>query len=413
MSLLNDTLRNLEQRNAAGQSSPPGVVGYHGLMGGSKSKASQKWRVLLIACPLVIGATFLGYRYWMLSQASLPVMASYSVPHSETVTPVVALPAMSTDRTVEREVSIAPDEVPAQVQKTEPAVNNIEPPVNSDSHVDGSVPAVVQLSVVEPAPAPVTPKRTEEITPMATVTAIESRSAKDSTSKPKATQVKEVLAETPIEPAEVSPLDTTPVVSAKLAKTQRLSAEELDASAAAHARKLLAEGAAVDAEDLLKRQLAVNPGAMQSRTLLATHLFESNRVNELNLLLAPQYLSLSPMLRMLEARLLLAKGRGAAALAVMESSVPELEGYTDYHALLAALYQQEQRASEAVNEYALLLREHPHVADWWAGMAIALDRSGHYEGAKKAYERALQTQGLHDDLARYARDRVNQLGRAG
>jgi len=48
--------------------------------------------------------------------------------------------------------------------------------------------------------------------------------------------------------------------------------------------------------------------------------------------------------------------------------------------------------------------------DWWVGMAIGLDRSEQYSSAAKAYQKALQMDGLRTELAAFAKQRLETLG---
>ena len=103
-------------------------------------------------------------------------------------------------------------------------------------------------------------------------------------------------------------------------------------------------------------------------------------------------------------------GQPNEAVALLSSARPDIAADPEYHVLLAALYQQQGFSSEAVATYAELLSYNPVVADWWVGMAIALDSSQQYPSAKKAYQKALKMEGLRFELADFAKQRLATLG---
>ncbi len=442
VSLLNDMLRDLEQRKSPGQ---PGVSGYAGLSAASANAGQTRkpWLLPVAALTLVLagGAGF--YGYWMTSRANVAIPVAQEQPDQEALqeitdtaaqadvavitTPVPEVAESSTLPVVVPQASLAalvPEPESQSEPEPEPAV--IVAPVAKTEVVTEAVlqapvaGADVPLPEVKPgqtaSPAVASPPKMDEAPKAIEVTrraqSVEAEVRLPVTVESPPAPVAAVVSppsSTPL--AEVAPLPhATPLPAPpKVEKTlQRTPAEE-DAHLVTRAQELFRLGKASVAEQSLREHLRLAPAADQSRELLAAHLLDMARFAELDALLQPGHWQRNARLRAIKARQLLAQGDAGAALLLLESDVPEVATHTDYHALMAALYQQEGRPAEAVNQYALLLAQDAEVADWWAGMAIALERSGNPEGARQAYTRALKTFGLHEALARYARERISQL----
>lgn len=78
-------------------------------------------------------------------------------------------------------------------------------------------------------------------------------------------------------------------------------------------------------------------------------------------------------------------------------------------AMLGALYQRQGRAEQAAGAYRQALQTDPSVGVWWAGLAIALESAGQPASAPEAYRRALRFGGLDARLNDYARERLAAL----
>jgi len=77
--------------------------------------------------------------------------------------------------------------------------------------------------------------------------------------------------------------------------------------------------------------------------------------------------------------------------------------------LLASYYQQMRLYDKAVDIYSALLEYDGDNADWWAGMAIALDRLKRYKDAALAYKQALALPSLKPSLAGFSQQRLKQI----
>ena len=188
-----------------------------------------------------------------------------------------------------------------------------------------------------------------------------------------------------------------------------LTPEQEDRQTAKAADRLLRNGRALDAEDLLRQYLVEHPGAVHSQISYAHLLIRAGRTAQ-----AAQILELvdgqaSVELKQLKARLLHSQGQVQAALALLRQNPPALAEQPDYHAFMAALHSEQSQFAEAVAVYARLVGVRPRRADWWAGMGIALEGEGQADGARRAYDQALALGGLHPELQAYVTTRRQVL----
>ncbi|PTU74248.1 tetratricopeptide repeat protein [Pseudomonas mangrovi] len=115
-------------------------------------------------------------------------------------------------------------------------------------------------------------------------------------------------------------------------------------------------------------------------------------------------------LRMLLARGQLQRGEKAAAVATLEQHAPPLARDSAYHALLAALYQQDSDWQRSANLYQQLVALRPSQATWQLGLGVALEQLGRDADAARHYRMALQGIGLDEASRRFASERAMALG---
>lgn len=115
-------------------------------------------------------------------------------------------------------------------------------------------------------------------------------------------------------------------------------------------------------------------------------------------------------LRMLLARGQLQRGEKAAAIATLEQNAPPLARDSAYHALLAALYQQDSDWQRSASLYQQLVALRPSQATWQLGLGIALEQLGRDTDAARHYRMALQGIGLDEASRRFASERATALG---
>lgn len=193
--------------------------------------------------------------------------------------------------------------------------------------------------------------------------------------------------------ADSAPLPPAPVVMAApaaaplpraaSARDQR-KAEDLRSEAAAAA----GGGDASGAERLYRSALALDGANDGVREGLGRLLLAQGRLDEAATVLAPAGPSSSPGLRRLAARLDLAMGQPASAIARLESGAPTVRADPEYHGILAAAYQRVARHEDAIRTYEKLIQAQPAEAHWWAGLGLSKDALGDAAAALNAYAQA-------------------------
>ncbi|HSC81997.1 MAG TPA: tetratricopeptide repeat protein [Pseudomonas sp.] len=118
-------------------------------------------------------------------------------------------------------------------------------------------------------------------------------------------------------------------------------------------------------------------------------------------------------LRLLLARAQLQAGETKAAVATLEQNAPELQREPTYHALLAASYQQTGQWQESAKLYQEMIALRPRQATWQLGLAIALEQLDQPAEAGLHYRLALQGLGLDESARRFASERATALGGRG
>lgn len=188
-----------------------------------------------------------------------------------------------------------------------------------------------------------------------------------------------------------------------------LSPIALDQQMAERATNLMAQGQELEAYRQLYKFIGEHAQNVESRTVLATYLLNENRMAEVGDVLLNAPISASPELRQIKARWYAAQDQHKLAIYTLSSDLPNVEEYPDYYVLLAAYYQRYGSALDASKAYSLLVDYNENVADWWAGLGLAADRSGQPEQAIFAYQQALELSGLSPELLNFVTPRLKQL----
>ncbi len=166
-----------------------------------------------------------------------------------------------------------------------------------------------------------------------------------------------------------------------------------------------------EAINTLKNALIENPADLAARQMLVALLINQKQLTQANNILQQglQQVPNNPALTKLAAQLAILKGDRAAAIAVLKKVSPPLADDPDYYAYLADLYLSQGQAFEAAKWYEQLTQYEPNNANYWLGLAIALDTLGKAKAAIEAYQNASLTGGLSPQLQNYADNRIRQL----
>jgi MSHA biogenesis protein MshN len=170
----------------------------------------------------------------------------------------------------------------------------------------------------------------------------------------------------------------------------------------------LQKGRMADAEKHLRLALGTDAAHTPSRELLAGLMLQQGHWREAQELLeqgidtVPAHYPFAQLL----ARVHVEHGADHRALAVMEASRRAGAENPEYVAFLAALYQRAGKHAEAVKTYSEAVTLNPQEGRWWLGMGISLEAVQDRDAAGAAYQRAIHSGVLDDNLLRYARQRL-------
>jgi len=394
MSLLNDALRDLEQRQA-----PAEMLELPLLMQPAPRRAWQRgWLpgALVVASAAALGT---GYWAWVATPADHPTevmvdAGQRQLVEAETMNLVATEPALSP--LVEPELPAAAVQVPEQPEPiATAAVVRVEPVSVEQTPAE-------PMAAVEPAPVVAAePVQVAEVIQPAE--AVQPADEVSQTAEPAQAETSVEIVKEPVAVAEVA------LPSPRTTMIRTLTPEQEDRQTALAAERLLRNGRTLDAEDLLRQYLAERPGAVITQTAYAQLLIRSGRTAQAAQVLESVDGRAPAELKQLKARLLHGQGQAQAALGLLRQNPPALSEQPDYHAFLAALQSEQGQFAEAAAIYAGLVGVRPRRADWWAGLGIALDGEGQPDGARRAYDQALALGGLHPELQAYVTTRRHSL----
>lgn len=181
-----------------------------------------------------------------------------------------------------------------------------------------------------------------------------------------------------------------------------------------HALNLSAEGSMVQAQQVLRDLIEQYPDFIPARETLVGQLVQEGKMDDAEKLLDAG-LKLDPNqvnFIQIKARLLVTQGKIESALNLLQSAPPAIEANPDYHAFIAALYQQRGEPLVAAQIYEKLLRLQPNNSKWWVGLGIALENIGKHNQALEAYNRAESSGQLTPELRAYIRTRMDNSNTA-
>ena len=192
----------------------------------------------------------------------------------------------------------------------------------------------------------------------------------------------------------------------------QLSPLEQDILVVQEALQQIADNRQSDAYATLENHILANRYAHQSRETYAKLLMNQGMVNEANALvegglqLAPNH----PGFKKVKARLLIGNQQVADAAALLMIRAPEVSMDSEYHDLLASSQLASGDFEGASISYRNLVRTDQGQGKWWYGFAAAQEMLGNLPTAREAYTLAMQQPNLSASLRRRSQDRLNRLG---
>ena len=426
MSLVNDMLRDLDQRRKESDS-PRGRVA---LTPAGEYPDLQKSRVpYYVVFGLVLVLAGLGYLWMQLDQGSAPRSLDIRSELAADITTDPALEHVTTaDQTNVQEIE-APRPQEAQIQQTQVGQPQIQKTQEQESvqrvqdvivaeiittnqgfNLEELAQAVAALSNAEPAAqtdtepaelaAPVEPA-VAEVTPV-------------------------VPAQSPVVPAgsrngiqrEIVSLSQSAVVAGEYASepiknAADLSPQQQDVLAVQEALRIIAVNQPDAAYAVLGEYIAANRYAHQSRETYAKLLLSQGAYRqaadlvEAGLQLAPNHAGF----KKIKARLLVSNGEIGEAVKLLLRRAPEVSKDLEYHEILATAQLASRDYEGAAVSYTSLLREDRNQGKYWYGFAASQDFLGKRRAARQAYVEAVRQPSLSANLRLRSEERLRSLGR--
>lgn len=380
MSLINQMLKDLEQRNATpdGKSALSGEVRAPGP--GEKPFGFPGVLVLLVL--LVAAATGVAWKMGYISRPKVAENVAAKAPLPQPVSKPLPQPA--------------PPPAPPAVQP---------------------VPPVAEVAPPQPAPPqPRLPGLATELNSLASdeQKALTGKKEKKSGGAGAASEPLQSSSDLPAKPLSSRKPSDRPSVHAGAPSgvpIKVITPEQRSENSYKQAVALLQQGRVAEARSLLWQSLDESPDNHDARQLLVGILLDSKRNNDaMNLLqegvrIAPEQTEFVMAL----ARLQVGQGDRRRALQTLEQGMNHAADNADYHGFYAALLQREERHDEAVNHYLTALAGDSGNSSWLVGVGISLQVLGRVADARDAFERARQTGQLSPELADFVEQRLRQL----
>ncbi len=192
---------------------------------------------------------------------------------------------------------------------------------------------------------------------------------------------------------------------------KQVSPQQLSDNLYKQAVVLLQQGKANEARQAVQSSLEAEPKNADARLMLMGFLVDSKDLPQATALLTegvrllPQHSGFWMNL----ARLQVESGQGAAAVVTLEQGLPWASDDPQYHAFYAALLQRLDRHDEAIKHFLTALRSNPSMPNWLVGIGVSLQAVGKNADAVEAFQRAKDTGWLASGLAAFVDQRLTQL----
>ena len=193
-------------------------------------------------------------------------------------------------------------------------------------------------------------------------------------------------------------------------KRKQLSPQALVKQKIEQAEQALAMNKLKRAEQLFEDVLLVIPEHSVARKQLAA-LWFGRQSYQAAINLLSRGLQLAPNnseFRIMKARIYFKQGQSLQAVNTLKAT-PEVAN-VEYQRLLATNAQQLSQFTVAIKAYQHLTQLAPNVGRWWLGLAVALDSNSEFERAISAYVTATEKADLSESAKQFALQRAKELG---
>lgn len=408
MSLLNEALRNAEQR----QRTSDAPSAYTGQSQAVQHRRKAPWVMLGV---MGVVASSMAFGYWLSGAGASSDATAAQVSAGDGVRapePVVANPQLIVSQPEHAAENAAPVVAPKPEAAEESRVaadeaNTIAIAKQAKTPVQLNSEASAEKEALLEAPEPKTKALNVEEHSAVTAVAVVDQPQQHTTAAADASQASAPVADPakPLEQARVAePTEQAPVADVR---TTHATPASRDRAAAVSIRDALANGRINEARQTLA-EITGAQNAPRSRAQWVRHLLVAGEIQEALRWAPADIASDNTDLRLFRARAQYALGQVDAAIATLQSQVPAVDADPDYAVTLATLLQQDGHYSRAASLWAELIAYDDARSVWWVGLAIALESEQRLESAARAYAQALEL----PDLSASLRDFVLQRLRA-
>ena len=385
MSLVNNMLRDLDQRRKSSEISPATVHLTPVAEGPITRNAVLQMTIVGAAVAIVVA---LGMFYLQVYRSD-PATAGLSQPAgvalpvtvntAEPVVPSEDVAALAT-ASAPRAEATGPAPIPEPVSTASPIVQSAVPSL--PPAVEPVAPTVEEILPFEPpvAAAP-PPNNTITRTPSVRVS--------------------------PDSPAEAPAASGSAIVR----NNTQLTPQERDAQTVQNALSRFNASDPAAAFRMLESFISENRDAHQSRETYAK-LLMSLGGTEQALNLVDEGLAITPNrpgYKKIKARLMMANNDFEQAATLLQNRIPLLQEDVEYHDLLATAQLASRRYVDATTTYTGLIRQDSSEGKWWYGLASAYEGVGDMGAAVQAYTQALQSPTLSMALRQRSQRRIDEL----
>ena len=406
MSLINQMLRDLEQRRTAEMRvSPLGGLSASG--SGFSATRSIDYLLLSAVIVLAVAGGFLAAYILSTQEITQPQQAPVANILPVTVAQVTAAMDKGVDaaKTAVKTANVKGSESQggrsAEHRATLKPIESVK--ALAVAGIKKSKPIRAEAAKVKTAQAVINPVAGEQSQVDNSVLLVEVKQEPADRNKPSSVAKRQQSAvEAPVETHSEESINKT---------VRPLTSEQQSQLAFQRAVKMLGRGKQQAAESALEEALSFEASHLKARETLAALLLNTGRVSEAANTLREglQLMSGATPLAKLYARILVDQGESAAAVAVLEKARPTVSAEPDYYALLAALYRQVGKHAQASQVYQQILTIRPGVASWWMGLGLSQEAMGENQQAREAFQRAQRAGGLGAEVLKYVQSRILAL----
>lgn len=384
MSVINQMLRDLEQRRASGEERNRIPDHVRALPGSAADSGAMSPPLMAGAIMIVLGV--LGGGLWWYSRlpgvekpAMIPTSAEIERRNAESVTRQMSLELAQVPNAVE---SPGDATVPTGISAQSIIVNG-PPPWASPR---GEPPLVTRST---PSSEPVTQTAPQPVSqPVATAPAVAAAPA----------------AKPVVKSAASIATQSTGIDKRVREQTPRQRAEAEYSRGAT----VLQQGRMSEARSAFETALQIDPAYHAARQALAGVLIDA-RLPADAMLVLQEGLQLAPAqfgLAMMAARLHVERGELDIAVQTLSRSAEYAGNSADFSGFYAGLLQRQKKHVEAVEFFGRALRLRPNTGVWLLGMGMSLEALGRNAEAQEAFRRAKSSGNLTPELQNYADQRL-------